>query len=127
MNNTKSLSKGFVSDKTPMQLAYTSSFNGNNTYYVFNKDNNEGYVILSADDCMPAVLGVVDNGSFDINNVPENMKWWLSQYDISISNYASKGKKYVSSATKQNIAPLLGNIAYGRENHIMIFVHSIMV
>ena len=114
MNNTQSQSKGFVSDKTPMQLAYTSSFNGNNTYYVFNKDNNEGYVILSADDCMPAVLGVVDNGSFDINNVPENMKWWLSQYDISISNYASKGKKYVSSATKQNIAPLLGNIAYGQ-------------
>ncbi len=115
MNNTKSLSKGFVSDKTPMQLAYTSSFNGNNTYYVFNKDNNEGYVILSADDCMPAVLGVVDNGSFDINNVPENMKWWLSQYDISISNYASKGKKYVSSATKQNIEPLLGNIAYNQD------------
>ena len=114
MNNTQSLSKGFVSDKTPMQLAYTSSFNGNNTYYVFNKDNNEGYVILSADDCMPPVLGVVDNGSFDINKVPENMKWWLSQYDISISNYASKGKKYVSSATKQNIAPLLGNIAYGQ-------------
>ena len=115
MNNTKSLSKGFVSDKTPMQLAYTSSFNGNNTYYVFNKDNNEGYVILSADDCMPAVLGVIDNGSFDINNVPENMKWWLSQYDISISNYASKGKKYVSSATKQDIAPLLRRIAYGQE------------
>ena len=115
MNNTQSLSKGFVSDKTPMQLAYTSSFNGNNTYYVFNKDNNEGYVILSADDCMPAVLGVIDNGSFDINNVPENMKWWLSQYDISISNYASKGKKYVSSATKQDIAPLLRRIAYGQE------------
>ena len=115
MNNTQSLSKGFVSDKTPMQLAYTSSFNGNNTYYVFNKDNNEGYVILSADDCMPAVLGVIDNGSFDINKVPENMKWWLSQYDISISNYASKGKKYVSSATKQDIAPLLRRIAYGQE------------
>ena len=114
MNNTQSQSKGFVSDKTPMQLAYTSSFNGNNTYYVFNKDDNEGYVILSADDCMPAVLGVVDHGNFDINNVPENMKWWLSQYDTSISDYASKGKKYVSSATKQNIEPLLGNIAYGQ-------------
>ena len=114
MNNTQSQAKGIVSDNTPMQLAYTSSFNGNNTYYVFNKDNNEGYVILSADDCMPAVLGMVDRGSFDIDKVPENMKWWLSQYDISISDYASKGKKYVSSATKQNIAPLLGNIAYGQ-------------
>ena len=75
-------------------------------------------VILSADDCMPPVLGVIDNGSFDINKVPENMKWWLSQYDISISNYASKGKKYVSSATKQDIAPLLRRIAYGQERSL---------
>ena len=112
MNNTQSQSKGIVSTNSAMQLAYTSSYKGINTYYVFNKDTNDGYIILSADDCMPAVLGVVDRGSFDINNIPDNMKWWLSQYDTSISSYASKGKKYVSSATKKDIAPLLGDIAY---------------
>ena len=99
MNNTQSQSKGIVSTNSAVQLAYTSSYKGINTYYVFNKDTNDGYIILSADDCMPAVLGVVDRGSFDINNIPDNMKWWLSQYDTSISSYASKGKKYVSSAT----------------------------
>lgn len=114
MNNTQSQSKGIVSTNSAVQLAYTSSYKGINTYYVFNKDTNDGYIILSADDCMPAVLGVVDRGSFDINNIPDNMKWWLSQYDTSISSYASKGKKYVSSATKKDIAPLLANIAYGQ-------------
>ena len=113
MNTTKSQSKGFATDKSSLQLTYTSTFKGNNTYYVFNKGNEEGYLILSADDCMPAVLGVVEGNSFDYDKLPDNMKWWLSQYDASISNYSAKGRKYVSSSTrKQDINPLLGNIEW---------------
>lgn len=113
MNTTKSQSKGFATDKSSLQLTYTSTFKGNNTYYVFNKGNEDGYLILSADDCMPAVLGVVEGNSFDYDKLPDNMKWWLSQYDVTISNYSAKGKKYVSSATaKKDIEPLLGNIKW---------------
>ena len=113
MNTTKSQSKGFATDKSSLQLTYTSTFKGNNTYYVFNKGNEEGYLILSADDCMPAVLGVVEGNSFDYDKLPDNMKWWLSQYDATISSYSAKGKKYVSSATKKkDIEPLLGDIKW---------------
>ena len=112
MNTTKSQSKGFATDKSSLQLTYTSTFKGNNTYYVFNKGNEEGYLILSADDCMPAVLGVVEGNSFDYDKLPDNMKWWLSQYDATISNYSAKGKKYVSSTVKKDIEPLLGNIKW---------------
>ena len=113
MNTTKSQSKGFATDKSSLQLTYTSTFKGNNTYYVFNKGNEEGYLILSADDCMPAVLGVVEGNSFDYDKLPDNMKWWLSQYDVTISNYSAKGRKYVSSATaKKDIEPLLGDIKW---------------
>ena len=115
MNTTKSQSKGFATDKSSLQLTYTSTFKGNNTYYVFNKGNEEGYLILSADDCMPAVLGVVEGNSFDYDKLPDNMKWWLSQYDVSISNYSAKGKKYVSSSTaKKDIEPLLGDIQWNQ-------------
>lgn len=112
MNSTKTQAKGVVSDDSSMQLVYTSTFKGNNTYYVFNKGNEDGFVILSADDSMPAVLADVEGASFDYDKIPENMKWWLSQYDYSIYSYASKGKKYVSAAAKKNIAPLLGGIAW---------------
>ena len=113
MNTTNSQAKGFATDKSSLQLTYTSTFNGNNTYYVFNKSNEEGYLILSADDCMPAVLGVVEGNNFDYDKLPDNMKWWLSQYDVSISNYSAKGKKYVSSSTaKKDIEPLLGDIKW---------------
>ncbi len=100
------------------QLTYTSTFNGSNTYYVFNKGNENGYLILSADDCMPAVLGVVEGNSFDYDKLPDNMKWWLSQYDVSISSYSAKGKKYVSSSkakkAKKDIEPLLGDIQWNQ-------------
>ena len=118
MKTTKRQAKGVVTDQSSLQLTYTSTFKGNNTYYVFNKGNEEGYLILSADDCMPAVLGVVEGNSFDYDKLPDNMKWWLSQYDISISNYSAKGKKYASSSTakkaKKDIEPLLGDIQWNQ-------------
>lgn len=115
MNSTKTHAKGVVSDDSSMQLVYTSTFKGNNTYYVFNKGNEDGFVILSADDSMPAVLADVEGASFDYDKIPENMKWWLSQYDYSIYSYATKGKKYVSAEAKTDIAPLLGGIAWNQD------------
>ena len=115
MNTANLQAKGFATDQSSLQLTYTSTFKGNNTYYVFNKGNEQGYLILSADDCMPAVLGVVEGNSFDYDKLPDNMKWWLSQYDISISSYSAKGKKYASSSTaKKDIAPLLGKIQWNQ-------------
>lgn len=61
---------------------------------------------------MPAVLGVVEGNSFDYDKLPDNMKWWLSQYDATISNYSAKGRKYVSSTPKNDIKPLLGDIKW---------------
>ena len=118
MNTTNLHAKGFATDQSSLQLTYTSTFKGNNTYYVFNKGNEQGYLILSADDCMPAVLGVVEGNSFDYDKLPDNMKWWLSQYDVSISSYSAKGRKYASSSTakkaKKDIEPLLGDIQWNQ-------------
>ena len=49
-------------------------------YYVFNVENEGGYVFISGDDRTEQVLGFVDKGSFDPNNVPENMRSWLQFY-----------------------------------------------
>ena len=91
MNTTNLHAKGFATDQSSLQLTYTSTFNGSNTYYVFNKGNEK---------------------------LPDNMKWWLSQYDVSISCYSSNGKKYVSSSkakkAKKDIEPLLGDIQWNQ-------------
>lgn len=50
-------------------------------YYVFNADEDDGFVIVSADDRTEAILGYADNGSFDTMDMPSNVKAWLEFYE----------------------------------------------
>ncbi|UKK47969.1 C10 family peptidase [Prevotella sp. E9-3] len=49
-------------------------------FYVFNVDNEEGFVVVSGNDQTPAILGYCDEGSFNTEEMPENMKAWLQGY-----------------------------------------------
>ncbi len=49
-------------------------------YYVFNLENSQGFVIVSGDDRTEAILGYADNGTFDANNIPSNVKYLLDGY-----------------------------------------------
>jgi len=51
-------------------------------FYVFNAD--KGYVIVSGSDNTPEILGYSLNGSFDYDNMPDNMKSWLDYYSSQI-------------------------------------------
>ena len=50
------------------------------SYYVFNIGQTDGFIIVSGDDRAPSILGYTDQGAFDTNNMPENMKTWLQSY-----------------------------------------------
>ena len=54
-------------------------------FYIFNTSNNKGFVIASADDRTPSVLGYSDNGTFDPANIPVNMKEMLEFYNEQIA------------------------------------------
>lgn len=61
-----------------LTLSHTvSSADGSADFYVFNRTGDAGYVIVSADDGLMPVVGYADTGSFDPNQIPENMQWWL--------------------------------------------------
>ncbi len=63
-----------------LQLTHTSA-----AYYAFNRGEGNGYVLVAADDRFSnEVLGYADKGTFDVDNMPANMKWWLSQYDSAL-------------------------------------------
>lgn len=49
-------------------------------FYVFNVEGEEGYVVVSGNDQTPAILGYCDEGSFNTEEMPENMKAWLQGY-----------------------------------------------
>ncbi len=53
-------------------------------FYIFNVENDGGFVIVSGDDRLKSILGYANHGNFDLNNMPENVRWWLGQYERAI-------------------------------------------
>ena len=54
-------------------------------YYVFNIDNDNGYVIASGDDRAFAILGYSNKGHLDTDSMPDGMKWMLDFYAKQIA------------------------------------------
>ena len=93
------------------------SFKGNDgeaVAYAFEQANGKGYLILSADDIAYPVLGYSDNGQFDMNNIPVQMKSWIEGYSSEIEFAKSRGitseTGNLKSATRADhaaIAPMI--------------------
>ncbi|MBD5274688.1 MAG: hypothetical protein HDS37_01040 [Bacteroides sp.] len=49
-------------------------------YYVFNRGESDGFVIISGDDRAPKILGYSDRGSFDGENLPPQLKAMMEQW-----------------------------------------------
>lgn len=80
-----------------LDLVYTLQNDGFKSCYVFNRINEQGYVVLAADDAVVPVLGYSDHGSFDPQNIPDNMMWLLNSYGQQIA-YAAQNSKAASMA-----------------------------
>lgn len=81
--------------------------------YIFNNNLSGGFIVASADDCAPAILGYSTSGEFDPCNMPPELNYWLGEYSRQIG-YMQKhyGTKLISRASISNsnmkaIAPLL--------------------
>ena len=57
----------------------------NESYHVFNLGTEDGFVIISGDDCTDEVLGYSDSGTFDAEDMPENLRAWLQGYAEQIA------------------------------------------
>lgn len=117
-----------------LSVAYTSTLGNNTTtngkplYYVFNVGESRGFIIVSADDRAKAILGYSDSGSFDITNIPENLRYWLDSYAqelkqlvlIPDENSVTTNKVELTTELIPNkskgainaVPPLLGNIKW---------------
>ena len=78
--------KVFVRGENPSgkELALTSATVEARSIYAFNREGG-GYVIASADSRALPVLGYSDTGTIDWEQMPENMRVWLRQYDEAIA------------------------------------------
>lgn len=71
-----------------LALTVTAPQTGQNALYVFSKENN-GYLLVSADDRVEPLLGYSDSGAFNALDFPPAMKWWIEEYARQIGHAAS--------------------------------------
>ncbi len=97
------------------------------SYYVYNIGQQQGFVIISGDDRTELILGYSDCGSFDEQNMPDNMRTWLQGYERQISSIPNipltssmnSGRRAIEPVRKV-IAPLiLTKWDQGAENNYM--------
>ena len=114
--STYMLAKGKNVVSTPKSSRSKASGMEEEYYYVFNAGNDGGYVIVSGDDRVEPILGYVEQGSFDPENIPENMRSWLQLYadqiKFIIDNDIQPGdpriqKRNKVSGTKHSVPELM--------------------
>ena len=64
----------------PKRLAPKKGTQTVEPYYVFDLSGGEGFMIVSGDDQTEAVLGYSEQGTFDYEQLPPNMRDWLDFY-----------------------------------------------
>lgn len=107
-SNNAALSKSTVQGANTLTLVKAST-----GYYAFNRGNSNGFVLVAADDlAASSVLGYADSGSFSTENMPENLKWWLGEYDRQIEFAAAnaataKSKTRVATPVYADVAPMV--------------------
>lgn len=100
--------KSFEQPQKPNRAPARDGKIENPAYYVFNATDNEGFVIISADDRTEAILGYSDNGSFDQDNMPSNVKAWFEYYEQSIRSLGdAPAQAPQQRASRAAIEPLI--------------------
>jgi len=118
VNQQPSLRLSAPATATTMQLAYVGSTADQSTpaYYVFNQQERQGAVFVSADDRALPVLGYTDKGSFDYATANPSLRWWLTRYARQIAAIAQNNIQTPSLTQDYDpVAPLLGDIEYDQE------------
>ena len=96
------------SSRVGLSLAFESD-----AYMVFN--SGESFVLVGGDSRLPEIIGYSDSGQFVYDSLPENMRWWLSEYDRQAkllyedsTKFALTPRKATSAAVK-TIGPLMSS------------------
>lgn len=93
-----------------IKLAYTGrdAATGDNGLYVFNRADNEGFLVVSADDAVTPLLGYADAGTFDADAMPDNLRAWLEEYTSQIAWAATmtSGRARAASSSRPSRASI---------------------
>ncbi|MBR6492205.1 MAG: C10 family peptidase, partial [Bacteroidales bacterium] len=90
-----------------LQLDYSKQPLYNN-FYIFK--NDEGFVIVSADDRTIPILAYSTEGTFETESIPENLAYWLSGYEQAIQAIIDEQAEPSEEIVRQWQEMLEGNL-----------------
>ena len=106
--------------QTPATPRKVMGNQGEKPYYIFNAENNQGFVIVSGDDRSEEILGFSDKGFIDVDNLPEGLQSMLDTFEDDLQKldeqgYTNKVDEQVAgnsrrksvSVAREPIAPLI--------------------
>jgi len=84
-------------------LAYTAMTQDTPDFYVFNQGVSQGgFVMVGGNACQPEILGYSTTGTFDVERVPDNFRWWMEECQRMRAAKRSVPQKY-----RQSVKPLI--------------------
>lgn len=87
-------------------------------YYVFNLGENEGFIIVSADDCAYPILGYSTDGGFDVDRIAPQTASWLDNYAKEISQLIADNAQPTESS--KQFRALLMQGEYTNDNDAIV-------
>jgi len=72
--------------------------------YIFNVEDDGGFVIVGGDDSTDAILGYTTQGRYDETTLPENCRAWLEQTEAELTAYQRHAATRPASAIKKSAA-----------------------
>lgn len=96
----------------PVKAKSASGDESPRPFYVFNADDDRGFVIVSGDDRAHKILGYSTTGRFDFDNLPPAFEYMLGQYEKEIEALSSAPStplksENAASASRPAIEPLI--------------------
>lgn len=124
-HSTRSTQKSIVqNEENAILLTSSKALLGDkreDAFYIYGTDKG-GFVILSADDRLPLVLGYAEEGTVNTNSIPEGLLDLLNSYQTMSEQLVTEdtinlSEKGVSSSNTlpEIVAPLLGRIRWSQD------------
>ncbi len=109
------IAKTFLESKSSesVELIDISKASGFSKFYIFNRINGKGFVIVSADDRVQSILAYSNDNNFVTDNMPMNLIDWLMGYEIQIQAAINEDIE-----TPEYIIEEWNNLSHGIINNI---------
>ena len=80
-----------IKKATPAKRMVHKAVAEENLYYIYQNADGEGWVIVAADDAVMPILAYSETGTFRTDNMPVNVREWMSKYNNFIRKIENDG------------------------------------